>query len=107
LITKIDDWSKDILAGKCSNGSVRLSRVEFENHLKTHVKHKNSEQYIATQLVVLNRIEKLLEDFDSKCVLRPTLEKMKAKRNHMKTKLEGREWHKDGSNRFEEMCYIY
>jgi hypothetical protein len=31
----------------------------------------------------------LLEDFDSKCVLRPTLEKMKAKRNHMKTKLEG------------------
>ena len=89
LITKIDDWSKDILAGKCSNGSVRLSRVEFENHLKTHVKHKNSEQYIATQLVVLNRIEKLLEDFDSKCVLRPTLEKMKAKRNHMKTKLEG------------------
>ena len=57
IISKLDEWIISLKDGKRSNGTERQSAQKFHDYLQHHVDYKNSIQYKAVQLKVLNRVE--------------------------------------------------
>ena len=54
----IDEWVEDLKNGKDSNGFDRKGADEYDTKLRKLVEHRNSDLYRATQLKVLERVQK-------------------------------------------------
>ena len=84
---KVDNWIKDLEKRKTSEGTERQSADLFQKNLEKHVAHKNSAMYQATQLKVLERVDKALDN-RSHVLMRPLLDATKDVRDQKKAKLE-------------------
>jgi 5'-3' exonuclease len=86
ILSKVDSWIKDLEERKTSDGGERQSAENFHRNLEKHVAHKNSIKYQATQLKVLERLDKVL-DSRSKVLMRPLLDATRDVREQKKAKL--------------------
>ena len=69
IIEKVNLWIHNIREKKSSKGDDRRERQHLEKKFKAIVTQQNSDEYVMKQLVVLDRVESVINQIGSKSAL--------------------------------------
>lgn len=86
IVAKVNSWIEAIKDRKTLSGNERRHRQYLEHKLKEIADHKHSEEYIWTQMVILDRIESAINILNLKCKLGETLKHIKGNREELAKK---------------------
>jgi len=86
IIEKVNLWIHNIREKKSSKDDDRRESQQLEKKFKAIVIHRNSDEYIMKQLVVLDRAESVINQVGSKSTLGQTLRHIRGKREQLMKK---------------------